>query len=121
ITDNPQPGRDLRPRGQQESDIYVLIGNDEEEPRGNDGTDKVSPELGPLENETESPGPSGTVSCPICMGGYSEIVQSGRHFWATICGHVFCCQCLRYSLQNANSCPTCRKKLIYRQCHPTYI
>ncbi|KAM6268196.1 E3 ubiquitin-protein ligase RNF4-like [Spheniscus humboldti] len=65
--------------------------------------------------------PSGTVSCPICMDGYSEIVQSGRLIVSTKCGHVFCSQCLRDSLRNANSCPTCRKKLTHRQYHPIYI
>ncbi|XP_037250736.1 E3 ubiquitin-protein ligase RNF4 [Falco biarmicus] len=65
--------------------------------------------------------PSGTVSCPICMDGYSEIVQSGRLIVSTKCGHVFCSQCLRDSLRNASSCPTCRKKLTHRQYHPIYI
>uniref|UniRef100_A0A452H2A8 E3 ubiquitin-protein ligase RNF4 n=1 Tax=Gopherus agassizii TaxID=38772 RepID=A0A452H2A8_9SAUR len=65
--------------------------------------------------------PSGTVSCPICMDGYSEIIQSGRLIVSTKCGHVFCSQCLRDSLRNANSCPTCRKKLNHKQYHPIYI
>ncbi|KAK4818787.1 hypothetical protein QYF61_019133 [Mycteria americana] len=43
------------------------------------------------------------------------IVQSGRLIVSTKCGHVFCSQCLRDSLRNANSCPTCRKKLTHRQ------
>ncbi|KAM6071917.1 E3 ubiquitin-protein ligase RNF4-like [Theristicus caerulescens] len=65
--------------------------------------------------------PSGTASCPICMDGYSEIVQSGRLIVSTICGHVFCSQCLRIALSNANSCPACRNRLTHGQCHPIYI
>ncbi|NXU21810.1 RNF4 ligase, partial [Thalassarche chlororhynchos] len=108
ITENQRQRRNLRLRGQRQFDICILISNDEDETRDNDVyvTDTV---------------PSGTVSCPICMDGYSEIVQSGRLIVSTKCGHVFCSQCLRDSLRNANSCPTCRKKLTHRQYHPIYI
>ncbi|KAF1521621.1 E3 ubiquitin-protein ligase RNF4, partial [Eudyptes sclateri] len=108
VSKNQRQRRNLRLRGQQQLDICILISDDEDETRDNDVyvTDKV---------------PSGTVSCPICMDGYSEIVQSGRLIVSTKCGHVFCSQCLRDSLRNANSCPTCRKKLTHRQYHPIYI
>ncbi|NXY81409.1 RNF4 ligase, partial [Alcedo cyanopectus] len=115
--------RALRARSQRPPDSCVLSSDEEDEPRDHDVyvTDKVPPELGPLEDETAASKPSGTVSCPICMDGYSEIVQSGRLIVSTKCGHVFCSQCLRDSLRNANSCPTCRKKLTHRQYHPIYI
>ncbi|KAK2513248.1 hypothetical protein Q9233_015661 [Columba guinea] len=121
--ENQRQRRNLRLRSQRQSDSCVLSSDDEDETRDNDVyvTDKVSRELGPLEDETASSKPSGTVSCPICMDGYSEIVQSGRLIVSTKCGHVFCSQCLRDSLRNANSCPTCRKKLTHRQYHPIYI
>ncbi|KAK0679064.1 RNF4 ligase, partial [Pygoscelis papua] len=108
VSKNQRQRRNLRLRGQLQLDICILISDDEDETRDNDVyvTDKV---------------PSGTVSCPICMDGYSEIVQSGRLIVSTKCGHVFCSQCLRDSLRNANSCPTCRKKLTHRQYHPIYI
>ncbi|XP_071609431.1 E3 ubiquitin-protein ligase RNF4 isoform X1 [Heliangelus exortis] len=123
VEENQQQRRNLRLRSQRQSDSCVLSSDDEDETRDNDVymTDKVSQELGPLEDETASSKPSGTVSCPICMDGYSEIVQSGRLIVSTKCGHVFCSQCLRDSLRNANSCPTCRKKLTHRQYHPIYI
>ncbi|KAM7112808.1 LOW QUALITY PROTEIN: E3 ubiquitin-protein ligase RNF4-like [Ciconia maguari] len=125
VVKNQRQRRNLRLRGQRQSDSCVLSSDDEDETRDNDVfvTDKVSRELGPLEDETAKfkSMPSGTVSCPICMDGYSEIVQSGRLIVSTKCGHVFCSQCLRDSLRNANSCPTCRKKLTHRQYHPIYI
>ncbi|XP_063145318.1 E3 ubiquitin-protein ligase RNF4-like [Candoia aspera] len=64
--------------------------------------------------------PSGTVSCPICMDSYAEIVHSGRLIMSTKCGHIFCSQCLHNSLKSANSCPACRKKLNHKY-HPIYI
>ncbi|EAW69943.1 hCG1791982, isoform CRA_b [Homo sapiens] len=65
--------------------------------------------------------PSGTVGCPICMDRYSEIVQNRRLIVSTECGHVFCSQCLRDSLKNANTCPTCRKKINHKQYHSIHI
>ncbi|XP_053911785.1 E3 ubiquitin-protein ligase RNF4-like [Cuculus canorus] len=84
-------------------------------------TDKVSQELGPVEDETTSSKPSGPITCPICMDVHLEIMQSGRLFVSTKRGHVFCIQYLLHSLKNANSCPTCRKKLTHKQYHPIYI
>ncbi|KAM6261680.1 E3 ubiquitin-protein ligase RNF4 [Porphyrio hochstetteri] len=123
VSKNQRQRRNIRLRSQRQSDSCILSSDDEDETRDNDVyvTEKVSRELGPLEDETTSSKPSGTVSCPICMDGYSEIVQSGRLIVSTKCGHVFCSQCLRDSLRNANSCPTCRKKLTHRQYHPIYI
>ncbi|XP_008302051.1 E3 ubiquitin-protein ligase RNF4 [Stegastes partitus] len=63
----------------------------------------------------------GTISCPVCLDVYSEIVESGRLVVATRCGHVFCSQCLRDALTSSHTCPTCRKKLTCRQYHPLYI
>ncbi|NXI10680.1 RNF4 ligase, partial [Irena cyanogastra] len=123
VSKNQRQRRNLRLRSQRQADSCVLSSDDEDETRDNDVyvADKASRELGPLEEETASSKPSGTVSCPICMDVYSEIVQSGRLIVSTKCGHVFCSQCLRDSLRNANSCPTCRKKLTHRQYHPIYI
>ncbi|XP_077387229.1 E3 ubiquitin-protein ligase RNF4-like isoform X2 [Festucalex cinctus] len=63
----------------------------------------------------------GTISCPVCMDTYSEMVSSGRLVVSTKCGHVFCSQCLRDALRRSHSCPTCRKRLTSRQYHPLYI
>ncbi|KAM7169050.1 E3 ubiquitin-protein ligase RNF4 [Macrochelys suwanniensis] len=123
VVKNQRQRRNLGLRSQRQSDSCVLSSDDEDESRDNDVyvTNKVSGDLETLEDETASSRPSGTVSCPICMDGYSEIVQSGRLIVSTKCGHVFCSQCLRDSLRNANSCPTCRKKLNHKQYHPIYI
>ncbi|NWX14353.1 RNF4 ligase, partial [Aegotheles bennettii] len=107
VSKNQQQRRNLPL--QDQSDILIVLSDDEDEPGDNN--------IFVLSHTR----PSGTVSCPICMDGYSEIVQSGRLIVSTKCGHVFCSQCLRDSLRNANSCPTCRKKLTHRQYHPIYI
>lgn len=63
----------------------------------------------------------GTISCPVCLDSYSEIVETGRLVVSTKCGHVFCSQCLRDALKSSHTCPTCRKRLTPRQYHPLYI
>uniref|UniRef100_A0A672UPL8 RING-type domain-containing protein n=1 Tax=Strigops habroptila TaxID=2489341 RepID=A0A672UPL8_STRHB len=106
--ENQRERRNSAPRGQQQSDIANPNRGDPDEPRHNDVyvTAKVLP---------------GTIRCPICMDGYSEIVQSGRQIVSTTCGHVFCSQCLYYSLVHSNFCPTCRTDLAGGQYHPLYI
>uniref|UniRef100_UPI0037E7E57E E3 ubiquitin-protein ligase RNF4 isoform X1 n=2 Tax=Semicossyphus pulcher TaxID=241346 RepID=UPI0037E7E57E len=63
----------------------------------------------------------GTISCPVCLDSYSEIIESGRLVVSTECGHVFCSQCLRDTLTYSHTCPTCRKRLTHRQYHPLYV
>lgn len=105
---------------QQTTDSCVVSSGDEED---EDVYVKYSASrpTASLEHHSSSGPTSGTVSCPICMDGYTEIVQSRRIVVSTKCGHIFCSQCLRDSLKNANTCPTCRKRLNHKQYHPIYI
>ncbi|XP_064367586.1 E3 ubiquitin-protein ligase RNF4 isoform X2 [Dromaius novaehollandiae] len=56
VEENQRQRRNLRLRSQRQSDSCVLSSDDEDEPRDNDVyvTNKVSRELGPLEDETAS-------------------------------------------------------------------
>ncbi|XP_034545831.1 E3 ubiquitin-protein ligase RNF4 [Notolabrus celidotus] len=74
-----------------------------------------------LHSNSSSRSTPGTISCPVCLDAYSEIVDSGRLVVSTKCGHVFCSQCLRDALTSSHTCPTCRKKLTHRQYHPLYV
>ncbi|CAI9560540.1 unnamed protein product [Staurois parvus] len=98
-----------------------ILSSDDEDSRNNDVylSGSRSSDLTTSYNRSRSS--AGNVSCPICMDGYSEIIQSGRLIVSTKCGHIFCSQCLRDALKNATSCPTCRKKLTHKQYHPIYI
>nr|XP_020639749.1 39S ribosomal protein L21, mitochondrial isoform X1 [Pogona vitticeps]XP_020639750.1 39S ribosomal protein L21, mitochondrial isoform X1 [Pogona vitticeps] len=108
-------------RAQVLSHGYILCSDDDSECRESD-VPVASKLSSKLDKETVgSSGSSGTVSCPICMDGYAEIVRSGRLIVSTKCGHIFCSQCLCNSLRNASFCPTCRKKLNHKQYHPIYI
>ncbi|KAM7000302.1 E3 ubiquitin-protein ligase RNF4 [Tautogolabrus adspersus] len=77
--------------------------------------------LSSLQSNSSSRSTPGTISCPVCLDSYSEIVESGRLVVSTKCGHVFCSQCLRDALTSSHTCPTCRKRLTHRQYHPLYV
>ncbi|XP_053528352.1 E3 ubiquitin-protein ligase RNF4 isoform X1 [Artibeus jamaicensis] len=121
VDERRRPRRTARRPRQDHADSCVVSSDDEEPSRDRDVY--VTTHTPRNTREETSPGlrPSGTISCPICMDGYSEIVQNGRVIVSTECGHVFCSQCLRDSLKNANTCPTCRKKMNHKRYHPIYI
>lgn len=121
VDERRRPRRNARRQRQDHGDSCVVSSDDEELSRDRDVY--VTTHTPRNAREETAPGlrPSGTVSCPICMDGYSEIVQNGRVIVSTECGHVFCSQCLRDSLKNANTCPTCRKKMNHKRYHPIYI
>ncbi|XP_022410469.1 E3 ubiquitin-protein ligase RNF4 isoform X1 [Sagmatias obliquidens] len=121
VEERRRPRRNGRRLRQEHADSCVLSSDDEELPRDKDVYVTTHTPRNAREEAATGLRPSGTVSCPICMDGYSEIVQNGRLIVSTECGHVFCSQCLRDSLKNANTCPTCRKKISHKRYHPIYI
>uniref|UniRef100_A0A8C9AC88 E3 ubiquitin-protein ligase RNF4 n=1 Tax=Prolemur simus TaxID=1328070 RepID=A0A8C9AC88_PROSS len=116
-----RPRRNARRLRQDHADSCVVSSDDEELSRDRDVYVTTHTPRNARDEGATGVRPSGTVSCPICMDGYSEIVQNGRLIVSTECGHVFCSQCLRDSLKNANTCPTCRKKINHKRYHPIYI
>uniref|UniRef100_A0A0E0JSV0 RING-type domain-containing protein n=1 Tax=Oryza punctata TaxID=4537 RepID=A0A0E0JSV0_ORYPU len=55
-----------------------------------------------------------TFNCPVCM---NELVEPS----STICGHIFCRQCIKASIQAQKKCPTCRRKLTMNNFHRVYL
>ncbi|XP_041714131.1 RING finger protein 4 [Coregonus clupeaformis] len=110
---------DEGPQGRHgaDSESYVLSSDEEEDTNGGLSADLLSS----LQASSRARSTPGTVSCPVCMDTHAEIIESGRLVVSTKCGHLFCSQCLRDSLLRSHTCPTCRKKLTQKQCHPIYI
>ncbi|XP_006893671.1 PREDICTED: E3 ubiquitin-protein ligase RNF4 [Elephantulus edwardii] len=121
VDERRRPRRNARRLHEDHADSCVVSSDDEEAPRDSDVYVTPHTPRNARDEGTAGPRPSGTVSCPICMDGYSEIVHNGRLVVSTECGHVFCSQCLRDSLRNSNTCPTCRKKINHKRYHPIYI
>ncbi|XP_017693093.1 PREDICTED: E3 ubiquitin-protein ligase RNF4-like [Lepidothrix coronata] len=125
-----QQMRNLSLTSHQESDRSVLSRDDEDETTVNDvyGTataseQQVSPEeqIARLRSVLSSPWPPGTIWCPICTDLCSKILRSERLVLATLCGHLFCSQCLPVAIEITGACPTCSRELTHRQYHPIYL
>ncbi|KFM61165.1 E3 ubiquitin ligase RNF4, partial [Stegodyphus mimosarum] len=61
------------------------------------------------------------IECGVCYDGVDQITSSGRELVSSICGHVFCNECLEKSIRETRKCPNCRKKLTKKQYHPLFL
>uniref|UniRef100_G3PUV8 RING-type domain-containing protein n=1 Tax=Gasterosteus aculeatus aculeatus TaxID=481459 RepID=G3PUV8_GASAC len=111
-----------RPSGPQNERVPTgesyVVSSDEDEDAPPIANAAIMPSV---QSNSSSRSTPGTISCPVCLDSYLEIVESGRLVVSTKCGHVFCSQCLRDALTSSHTCPTCRKRLTHRQYHPLYI
>lgn len=55
-------------------------------------------------------------TCIICLETTKKMEQ-----FSTICGHVFCGQCIKTEISLRQKCPMCKNDLVERDIHPTYI
>lgn len=62
-----------------------------------------------------------TFSCTICLDSVKTIQSSSRNLCSTVCGHVFCSDCLQEALKKKKECPMCRKRLGKKQYHPLFL
>ncbi|XP_056633517.1 E3 ubiquitin-protein ligase RNF4-like [Diorhabda sublineata] len=70
--------------------------------------EKTAPEVSPVKTKP---------SCPICL----EVLDGNIIPGATICGHIFCMDCIKQVVKTSKSCPTCRKRITVKQIHPLYL
>ncbi|KAG0609228.1 hypothetical protein M758_8G168200 [Ceratodon purpureus] len=54
------------------------------------------------------------LNCAICMDTMKEETS-------TICGHIFCRNCIYGAINSQKKCPTCRKKLTLKNTHRIYL
>jgi hypothetical protein len=57
------------------------------------------------------------LKCTVCLELASETTQ----LCSTVCGHIFCVDCLQNALKVDKKCPNCRKKLNKNQYHRIYL
>jgi len=50
-----------------------------------------------------------------------QIRRSRRRLMSTVCGHLFCSECIIDIIRTHKKCPTCRKRLTQSQVHPVYL
>ena len=54
------------------------------------------------------------TKCGICLEGIQDPAS-------TICGHVFCFECIRLAQQSSKQCPLCRTRLNPKQYHRLFL
>ncbi|XP_025101211.1 uncharacterized protein LOC112568227 isoform X2 [Pomacea canaliculata] len=50
--------------------------------------------------------------CRICFETFEEIASKNQKIYATVCGHVFCEDCIQKCFKHRQRCPTCQKPLV---------
>lgn len=71
------------------------------------------PELSESMDETM---PVRPVKCPVCM----EKIKDGPPH-STICGHIFCGECIKRAIKARKKCPICNTGLTLKGIHPLYF
>lgn len=68
--------------------------------------------------EEPKPSPEKTKpTCPICL----EQLGGDVIMMTTICGHIFCKDCITKVAKTSKSCPTCRKQVNLKKIHAVYL
>jgi len=62
-----------------------------------------------------------SLKCPVCLEQFQSIRRRGSNLVSTVCGHVFCGKCLPACVRTSGHCPTCRRKIGYKEFHPLYL
>ena len=108
--DDPGESAGVKRKATSEAiDLTGLSSSDEEEDQRED---RVT-----IEDSPPRPPPvtRGEIKCAVCL-------DSARDLASTVCGHVFCVECIEEALEHKpRRCPTCRKHLRPTQYHRLFL
>merc|ERR1712059_57444 len=83
-----------------------------------DSPDYTSARVNPEEDFSS---PLTCIKCPICFDSLRDLSAKGSSLVSTVCGHLFCSQCLTTCLVTRPVCPTCRARCSNRDFHPVFL
>ena len=63
----------------------------------------------------------GLVRCSICLDSVIEMMADNKQPHSTLCGHLYCCVCIKKAITEKNKCPTCGNFLNLKKIHPIYV
>eukprot|EP00092_Neocalanus_flemingeri_P035200 GFUD01038304.1.p1 GENE.GFUD01038304.1~~GFUD01038304.1.p1 ORF type:complete len:311 (-),score=59.50 GFUD01038304.1:131-1063(-) len=75
----------------------------------------------PSSASLDSSNSSASLKCPVCLETFYAIRKRGSRLVSTTCGHVFCGRCLPACVRTSGQCPTCRRRIGYKDFHPLYL
>jgi len=78
------------------------------------GTPTTSSSTSNNMNKDNNHPPLGQLECAICL-------DKVRRVTATICGHIFCLECITQAINATSRCPLCKRKLTHNGIHPLYL
>merc|ERR1719186_1299593 len=78
----------------------------------------ISPGCSPVPPSSTS---VSSIQCPVCMESLTSLRSKGYHLLSTICGHIFCSNCLPECVRLHSQCPTCRQRLTSREYHELFL
>lgn len=73
----------------------------------------IIPESDPIQS-TSSSSSNDNKRCPICFDNL-------RNPSVTLCGHVYCTECILAVARTTKQCPICRKKMTSKGFHPIFL
>jgi len=88
----------------------------------NGNTAQPKPSVGVDENKNNENGVN--IECPVCITSLRDIKNAGLTMQSTLCGHIFCSQCMIGLFQDNQTrinCPVCRKPIKRKEIHPIFI
>ena len=110
VDDDPGESTGVKRKATSEPiDLTEFSSSDEEEDHV---ADRVT-----IEDSPPRPPPvtRGEIKCAVCL-------DSARDLASTVCGHVFCVECIEEALAHKpRRCPTCRKPLRPTQYHRLFL
>lgn len=56
------------------------------------------------------------IKCPVCL---ERLAQNQVH--STVCGHLYCKNCIQSAVKTCKKCPICNKKLAAKDIHRIYF
>ncbi|VAI19392.1 unnamed protein product [Triticum turgidum subsp. durum] len=107
----PPQRRNRRPRNKRPRVSPVINIS----PETGEGSSLQSKNAGKTSKEPVKVAPKEPIfTCPVCWNKLDEPAT-------TMCGHIFCTNCIKQAIQYQKKCPTCRKHLKMNNFHRIYL
>lgn len=85
----------------------IILDDDEEQKKSKSKDDQTSANGQKKDNALQ-------IDCAVCSDSIKDITS-------TICGHIFCEECILEAIKSQGKCPLCRRTLTTECIHPLFL